>query len=136
MKVIFIYLSLTFLYFNISNAQTIHTEVLPRKNSGKTIAGEFIIEVKKGVINLGQEKGIIPAEKISINSESLQKLNQEYNLIRIEKLFSGTRKDIPSDIYVFKFPENTNVNKLMSVYEKDPNVLYLETNYTVRTKTD
>lgn len=136
MRVIFIYFLLTFLYFPISNAQTIHTEVLPRKNSGETVTGEFIIEVKKGVIDIGQEKGIIPAEKIFINSESLQKLNKKYNLISIEKLFSGTRKDTPSDIYVFKFPEHINVRKLMSVYKKNPNIFYLEPNYTVRTKTD
>ena len=90
---------------------------------------EMIVEIKRGVLDMAEETGIVPREKIKINSESIKALDEKYGLTSVEKLFSGTRKDEPSDIYVFRFPGKININEVISEYKKDKSVFYAEPNY-------
>ena len=114
-----------------NGAKAVELDVSTRAKGGHVVPGEIIIEVKRGIIDMGSEKGIAPEEKVSIKSESIDALNRKYNLVSVERLFSGTRKDEPSDIYVFRFSKDVNIDKLVSAYEKDSSVLYAEPNYTV-----
>lgn len=105
-----------------------------QQTAAESRAGELIVEVRRGVIDLEEEKGIILKDKVNIKSSSLKSLNEKNGLISIEKLFSGTRQDTPSDIYVFRFSPQANLNELVSAYRKDSNVIYTEPNYMVRTQ--
>ena len=96
---------------------------------GSMARSEMIIEIKRGVLDMAEETGIVPREKIKINSESIKALDEKYGLTSVEKLFSGTRKDEPSDIYVFRFSGKVNINDIISEYKKDKSVFYAEPNY-------
>lgn len=102
-----------------------------KKESAETVPGEILIEIEKGIIDLRGEKGRVSSDRAGVNSKPLAALNKRYDLKSIEKLFSGTRSDRPSDIYVFRFSPKVNVNKLISDYKKDGNVIYAEPNYAV-----
>ena len=102
------------------------------RKKGRIAPGEIIIEAGRGIVDLGKERGVVPREKVSIKSDSINKLNEKYGLVSIERLFSGTRKDEPSDIYVFRFSKDANIDNIVSAYGEDENVIYAEPNYTVR----
>ena len=96
---------------------------------GNMVRSEMIVEIKRGVLDMAEETGIVPREKIKINSESIKALDEKHGLTSVEKLFSGTRKDEPSDIYVFRFSGKVNINEVTSEYKKDKSVFYAEPNY-------
>lgn len=106
------------------------SEKVARK-AAKMVKAEMIIEIKREVVDLGNELGIVPQEKVSVNSESLSELNKKYGLVSVERLFSGTRTDAPSDIYVFRFPLKVNINEVVSNYKREGSVVYAEANYSV-----
>jgi len=104
------------------------------KKSAKMVKAQMIIEIKKGIIDMGKEHGIVPQEKVKVGTGLLAELNRKYGLISIERLFSGTRKDTPSDIYVLRFPPKANMNEIISKYKEDGSVIYAEQNYGVSAK--
>jgi len=101
------------------------------RKSAKLAKTEMIVEIKSGIIDLGNELGVVPQEKVLVNSESFSKLNKKYGLVSVEKLFSGTRKDVTSDIYVFRFIPKVNINEIVSNYKREDSVVYAEANYSV-----
>lgn len=104
------------------------------KKSAKMVKAEMIIEIKNGIIDLGGEHGIVPQEKVRVGAGLLAELNKKYGLLSVERLFSGTRKETPSDIYVFRFPPKANMSEIISKYKEDGSVIYAEQNYGVSAK--
>jgi hypothetical protein len=101
------------------------------KKSARMVKAEMIIEIKRGVVDLGKEPGKVPQEKALINSESMRELNKKYGLVSVERLFSGTRKELPSDIYVFRFPADVDIDEAIADYKIEGDVVYAEANYSV-----
>jgi len=131
-RILIILLTILYCIVDSSCIKALELEVSDRAKHDQQAKGELIIEIKKGVIELGKEKGIVPKEKVSVKSELMESFNRKCGLISIEKLFSGTRKDTPSDIYVFRFPTDINIQEIISIYKKDTNVIYAEPNYIMR----
>ena len=104
------------------------------KKSAKMVKAEMIIEIKKGIIDMGSEHGIVPQEKVKVSAGLIAELNRKYGLVSVERLFSGTRKETPSDIYLFRFPPKANMNEIISKYKEDGSVIYAEQNYGVSAK--
>ena len=117
-----------------SGADELKYKVSTNESGGGTMKSEMIVEIKRGVIDLGEEKGIVTRDKVKVNSGGLKALDEKYGLVSVEKLFSGTRKDIPSDIYVFRFSPGTRISDVIESYKKDESVIYAEQNYSVSAK--
>lgn len=117
----------------VSYAEEVQLSVGSQQNR-QEVSGEIIIEIKNDIIDLGNGKGKVPAKEIIIRSKTIASVSKRHKLISIERLFSGTRKSAPTEIYVFRFPPEVNINEIVSAYQKDANVIYAEPNYTVRTQ--
>lgn len=117
-----------------SNAEEGELKFSVSKTAGHVAPGELIVEIKKGVVDMGKEGGVVPVKDVIVNSESLTALNKKYSLVSIERLFSGTRKEIPSDIYVLRFSNKGKIDTIVSDYKKEESILYAEPNYAASAK--
>lgn len=115
---------------SIAYSETMRLDIVPQKDR-VDVPGEMIVEIKKDVIDLGKGLGRVPAQKVTINSEPIEAVSKKYKLISVERLFSGTRKDIPSEIYIFRFSPGINIDEVVQDCKKDPNVIYAEPNYAM-----
>ena len=91
------------------------------------VPNEIIIAFKAAVkqINvLRSPKGII-----TTGLSSIDLLNRKYHLCSAEKLLEENSTSLLSNVYLFTFPNNTNIPKIITEYNKDPTVECAEPNY-------
>jgi len=84
------------------------------------------IDVSKSVENTFE--GIL-----STGIESIDQLNNQYNVLSIEELFPDTTISSLSNIYKFTFSVDTEIIELMSEYNINYNIVYAEPNYLFTT---
>ena len=109
-------------------AKAAEVNIFPGPKERHAVPSDIIIEIKRDIVDMGEEKGVVSLEKVNINSESMKMLNKKYGLVSIRKLYPGMHKDAPSDIYVFKFPPGTKMREVIAAYKKDVNAVYVESN--------
>ena len=113
---------------------------------------EVIIKVRPDTIVMPKGTCKAPLSEIEINSRKLKALNRKFNLITLEKAFTGGRskeelqeefperqarapQDAPvvdlENIYLMKFPEHTSVDAVIEEYEAAKEIIYAEENKTL-----
>ncbi len=66
---------------------------------------------------------------ISTGFDSTDRLNTRYSIVSVEPVFDMAPTKSLSNIFLFTFPEGTNILNAASEYTKDPNVEFVEPNY-------
>lgn len=106
---------------------------VPHRGSGeKGLYAEIIIKLKPGIIIMPKGVHKVAAGEIRINSDRLKEVNEKHGLINIEKVFSKRKEDFKisalANIFVFRFPEDSNIDELLKVYGRLDAVIYAEEN--------
>jgi len=105
------------------------------KQKPKYEPGKLIVKFKKDICLSVSSDGVL-----NIGLKSIDKLNAEFSVTSIEKLFGDSSPDALSNIYMFTFYDGFDVLDVLGQYNNDPNVEYAELNYigtflTVESKT-
>jgi subtilisin family serine protease len=101
-------------------------------SSCKDIPGLLLVKFKQGILN------DLSVKKTTANSltgiASVDQLNQRYNARAINKVFPGETSPLPgsglldlSGFYEIEFPEESDLQQLVSAYSQDPNLESAET---------
>ncbi|UCE36125.1 MAG: S8 family serine peptidase [Thermoplasmata archaeon] len=85
------------------------------------------------IIKFNEEEKIVlsksPQKSITTGLDSTDRLNMRYRVISAEPLFDTDPIEPLSNIFVFTFPEKTNLRKAASEYANDLNVEFAEPNF-------
>ncbi|MCM8792760.1 MAG: hypothetical protein NC826_06470 [Candidatus Omnitrophica bacterium] len=109
---------------------------LTSKKTPQFKPGEIIIKFNSDIVGVPAGKRIAKANEIKINVNSIQALNKKFGLLSAERIFKEDEKrrleyklgDL-TNVYLFKFPIDADVEVIVKEYRKDPNVEYVEPNY-------
>jgi subtilisin family serine protease len=112
------------------NINKIYVKINNKSEVLEYVPGEFIVKFKpENDIFISKS----PENKLFVGISGIDKLNDEYNVYSIERLFRGNER---SDLYnIFKFSINVHYDLIdcINSYSSDPNVLYAEPNYIYHT---
>jgi subtilisin family serine protease len=117
-KIIVVYVCILFLINSFSAVSAINKNVKKYDNqlnylpNGEIVSGEFIIKFRDE----------------TIFTPSINKLNEKYNVISIEKMFSDTDHKLLKNIYRFRVPKNADILTIVNDYSLCGEVKYAEPN--------
>jgi subtilisin family serine protease len=85
------------------------------------LKGYFIEEYVPGEL-------IVKFKEPPFSSVSINNLNEKFQVISMEKLFKNPENTILDNIYILKFPVDSDILSILNYYTNDPNVIYAEIN--------
>lgn len=88
------------------------------------VSGEIIVKFKPEAFD---EEGELVAD-------SILELNERYQVVSIERVFKTKPVGDLSNIYKIEFSGDIDIMEVVQVYTEDPNVVYAEPNYIMRTQ--
>jgi|GEM_PF-5874294 len=91
-------------------------------SASKYIPGEIIVRFRPDSFD----------ENGTLISESIKALNTEFGLISMEALFKDGQSEGPANLYKLKFPEDVDIEEVVTRYSEDPCVIYAEPNFIIR----
>jgi subtilisin family serine protease/nitrous oxidase accessory protein NosD len=113
---------------NVKNINTIRKTNLEKYIKPEFKSGEIIIKFKD---ELNICEGVSPLSYVSTGLESIDELNNIYQIYSQEKFLEDENIPTLRNIYKYKMSNDTDILSVVSEYEKDPMVEFAEPNYIV-----
>ena len=103
------------IFGNINNKYFINFN---KKENFEFVSGEFIVKFDFDK-DIDTSKNSI--DRISIGIQSIDVLNEKYNVKVVERLFNSCEKPYLYNIFKFIVPENSDILSIVKQYSLDPN---------------
>ena len=111
-------------------------DTIPEFEDSDFVPGELLVKFKPGI----SVKPSVSAKGIATTGySSIDKLNEQYNVTSLEKVFKTAKKSFAKEIlyltniHILKLPADADILAVVEAYQKDPNVEYAEPNYIYHT---
>lgn len=90
------------------------------------IPGEIIVKFKNEV---KKENKLFSENQFTTGYANIDTINQNFNLLNVEKLTKIESSPALDDVYKLSFPEDIDITTIIENYEKEKTVEYAEPNY-------